>query len=487
MKILCLNPPFLAQFSREQRSPAVTKSGTIYYPMWLAYGAGALIQAGYDVDLVDAVPKNWTADEVRRHMEDFRPDMLVCATSTPSIYADLKMAEIAKAVNPGMVTVFVGVHVSALPRETLQESEYADAVVVGEYERTLVELAGKLSESRTAWNSIRGLAYRNNGSIEVNPPRAPIRDLDALPMVAEVYKKFLNFKDYFYSIARYPEVTLITGRGCAHRCIYCVYPQNMTGRNVRFRDIDAVLDEWDYVQRNFEGVKELFIEDDAMTLNPERCRELMRRKIERKIKIGFTANSRADVDLETLKWLKKGGCRLFCVGFESGDQGILNNMHKNLTLDQSRAFVRNAKKAGIMVHGCYLVGLPGETEETLERTLAFAKELNTDTAQFFPLMVYPGTEAYQWAKSNDYLATEQFDRWLTEDGLHNCVVRRPDLTHKQLVEFCDCARREFYLRPRYMMFKLKQVMFRPDEARRTFKSLRRFWKYLFAGSFKSRK
>ena len=487
MKILCLNPPFLDHFSREQRSPAVTKSGTIYYPMWLAYGAGALIQAGYDVDLIDAIPRSWTLEDVRAHIETTRPSMVVCATSTPSVYSDLAVAKVAKSVDSRIVTVFVGVHVSALPQETLKSSDFADAVVVGEYEHTLVELAGKISSGEYDWQNIKGLAFRNEGKIQITPPRPPIEDLDSLPMVAEVYKRFLNFKDYFYSIARYPEVTLITGRGCAHSCIYCVYPQNMTGRRVRFRDIDSVLDEWQYVQENFEGVKELFIEDDAMTLNPKRCQSLMKRKIERKIKIGFTANSRADVDLETLKWLKKGGCRLLCVGFESGDQTILDNMHKNLKLDQSREFVKNAKKAGIMVHGCYLVGLPGETEETLERTLEFAKELNTDTAQFFPLMVYPGTEAYQWAKSNNYLVTEQFDQWLTPDGLHNCVVQGPDLTHKHLVEFCDRARREFYLRPRYMLFKLRQVMFRPDEARRTFKSLRRFWKYLFAGSFKNKK
>ena len=137
-----------------------------------------------------------------------------------------------------------------------------------------------------------------------------------------------------------------------------------------------------------------------------------------------------------------------------------------------------------MVHGCYLVGLPGDTTETLEETLASAKELNTDTAQFFPLMVYPGTEAYDWAKQEGYLLTEDFNCWLTEDGLHNCVVERPDLTHQQLVAFCDRARREFYLRPRYMIFKLKQVMTRPDEARRTFKSLKKFWRYLLFGSSK---
>ena len=484
MKILCLNPPFLPAFSREQRSPAVTKSGTIYYPMWLAYGAGSLLKAGHDVDLIDGVVRNWTREDIEVYIREKQPDMLVCATSTPSIVSDLSVAALAKAVRPDIRMVFVGVHVSAEPRKSLEMCPEADAVVIGEYDATLVEIAGVSSPAGESWKSIRGLAWRDGNIIQINEKRPYIADLDSLPMVAEIYHRFLDFRDYFYSIARWPEVTLITGRGCDHHCIYCVYPQNMTGHQVRYRSIDNVLDEWEYVENNFSGVRELFIEDDAMTLDRERLRKLMARKIERGIRIGFTANSRADVDYETLKWMKKGGCRLLCVGFESGNQGILDRMGKKLRLEQSVQFTRDAKKAGVMVHGCFLVGLPGETRETLEETLEFAKRLTPDTAQFFPLMVYPGTAAYRWAQKEGYLLTEDFSRWLTDDGMHNCVVERPDLSNRELVEFCDRARREFYLRPRYMMFKLCQIMTRPDEARRTLKSFKKFWKYLLMGSFR---
>jgi len=482
VKILCLNPPFLAQFSREQRSPAVTKSGTIYYPMWLAYGAGSLQKAGNDVVLIDSITKNWTHDDVRQWLMEHQPGMIVCATSTPSIGLDLQIADIAKEISPDITTVFVGVHVSAESVGTLESCKAADAVVIGEYDYTLVELSEKVASNDKDWKSVKGLAWRDGDKIIVNEPRPYIQDLDELPMVAEVYHKHLNYKDYFYSILRWPEVTVITGRGCDHHCIYCVYPQNMTGHKVRYRSIDNVLDEWEYVEKNFDGVKELFIEDDAMTLDRERLRKLMARKIERGIKIGFTANSRADVDLETLKWMKKGGCRLLCVGFESGNQTILNNMGKRLKLEQSRQFVKDAKKAGVMIHGCFLVGLPGETRETLEETLKFAKELTPDTAQFFPLMVYPGTAAYKWAKENDYLITENYSKWLNEEGMHNCVVEREDLTNRELVEFCDRARREFYLRPRYIVFKFRQILFHPEEAKRTFKSLKKFWRHLLFGS-----
>lgn len=487
MKILCLNPPFLKLYSREQRSPAVTKSGTIYYPMWLAYGAGSLLKAGHDVDLIDGVTRNWTRQDVQDYLLTHKPEMIVFASSTPSIHNDQQFAELAKSILPESVIVFVGVHASAEPNRTLNDCCAIDAVAVGEFDYTLVELATAVEQKHTEWSGIDGIAWRRNGEVVINKRREYIQDLDALPMVAEIYHKYLDFKDYFYSIARWPEVTLITGRGCDHHCIYCVYPQNMTGHRVRYRSIENVLDEWEYVEKNFSGVKELFIEDDAMTLDTDRLQKLMARKIERGIKIGFTANSRADVDLETLKWLKKGGCRLLCVGFESGNQEILNRMGKKLTLDQSYQFVKDAKKAGIMIHGCFLVGLPGETKETLEETLAFAKKLTTDTAQFFPLMVYPGTAAYRWAQKEEYLLTDDFSQWLTEDGMHNCVVERPDLTNRELVEFCDRARREYYLRPRYMAFKLNQILTHPAEAKRTLKSMKRFWKYLLFGSFKNNK
>ena len=487
MKILCLNPPFLKLYSREQRSPAVTKSGTIYYPMWLAYGAGSLLKAGYDVDLIDGVTRNWSRQDVQEYLLAHEPEMIVCASSTPSIHNDQQIAELAKSVLPDTVIVFVGVHVSAEPNRTLDDCSAIDVVAVGEFDYTLVELASAVAQKNSDWSGIDGIAWRQNGEVVINRRREYIQDLDSLSMVAEIYHKYLDFKDYFYSIARWPEVTLITGRGCDHHCIYCVYPQNMTGHKVRYRSIENVLDEWEYVEKNFPGVKELFIEDDAMTLDTDRLQKLMARKIERGIKIGFTANSRADVDLETLKWLKKGGCRLLCVGFESGNQGILNRMGKKLTLEQSYQFVKDAKKAGIMIHGCFLVGLPGETKETLEETLAFAKKLTTDTAQFFPLMVYPGTAAYRWAQKEGYLLTDDFSQWLTDDGMHNCVVERPDLTNRELVDFCDRARREYYLRPRYIVFKLNQILTHPSEAKRTLKSMKRFWKYLLFGSFKNNK
>jgi radical SAM superfamily enzyme YgiQ (UPF0313 family) len=195
------------------------------------------------------------------------------------------------------------------------------------------------------------------------------------------------------------------------------------------------------------------------------------------------ANSRCDVDRETLALMKKAGCYSLCIGIESGSQTVLDEMRKGLKLDQVRRFVADCHEAGILLHGCFLLGGPGETRETMEQSLAFAKELPLDTAQFFPLMVYPGTEAYEWAKEKGYLATEDFSEWLTPDGLHNCLLSRPELSAAQVVDFSDKARRSFYLRPRFVVYKAKQVLSDFGELFRLVRAARTFYRYLWRGSF----
>ncbi|MEK7376777.1 MAG: radical SAM protein, partial [Candidatus Margulisiibacteriota bacterium] len=352
---------------------------------------------------------------------------MVLDTSTPSIHSDIQTAEAIKRENPDTFLIMVGTHVSATPEETLQSSTAIDAVARHEYDYTLLHLAEILSKGADL-EKIDGISLRKNGKILHNKDRELIKNLDELPFVSRVYKRHLKVENYFYSITRYPQITLITARGCAHRCIYCVYPQTMHGMKYRCRSIEDVVEEFLYIQKEFPQVKEIFIEDDTLTLNRRRCREFSELMLKKGVKIPWTANSRADVDPETLKVMKAAGCRLLCVGVESGDQKILDNIQKGITLEKIHKFVKDARKAGILIHACFMAGNPGETKETLQKTLRFAKELSTDTAQFFPLMVYPGTKAYWWAKENGYLTTQNYSEWLTDKGLHNCVVSTPELS-----------------------------------------------------------
>jgi len=481
MLILLLNPPFLKKFSRPQRSPAVTKSGTLYFPMWLAYAAGVLSENGFEVDFVDAPADGYSPDDIIKRVRESQPALIILDTSTPSIYNDVAVASQLKEICPSSFVTLVGTHVSALPEETLNIDARIDAIARYEYDYTLLDLA-KTLESQGNLRSVSGLSFREGNNIIHNPARPYIENLDELPFVSKVYKKFLRIENYFNPNALYPMVTITTSRGCPFPCTFCVYPQTLMGRGFRVRSVENVVAEMEYIVENFPQAKAVFFEDDTMTVNKNRCKELAERILQKSVKISWTANARVGLDYETMRAMKKAGCRSFCVGFESGSQKILDNMKKKSKLEEMESFMASARKAGILIHGCFMAGLPGETKETLQETLALAKRLNPDTVQFYPVMVYPGTEAYAWYKERGLISTSDYKQWITQEGLHNTVISTDTLSSEELVRFCDHARRAFYLRPSYLFYKAKQMLTSPREIRRTFKSARTFFKYLIKGS-----
>ncbi len=481
MNVLFLNPPYLKNFSRPQRSPAVTKSGTLYFPMWLAYAAGVLEKDGFDIDLIDAPADNHDLDYVLKRAKDFTPDLIVLDTSTPSIYNDIETAGILKDEFPDSFVILVGTHVSALPEETLRSSPKIDAIAVHEYDFTLRELAGTLEEKGDLAD-VRGICWRREGSVVCNPQRAYIDDLDKIPFVSRVYKKFLKIENYFNPNALYPMVTITASRGCPFPCTFCVYPQTMMGQGFRLRSVENVVAEMEYIEENFPQAKAIFFEDDTFTVNKKRCRELSELIIKKGLRISWTTNARVGLDFDTMSIMKKAGCRQFCVGFESGSQKILDNMKKKTHIEDMERFMKDAKRAGILIHGCFMVGLPGETNETMQETLALAKRLTPDTMQIYPVMIYPGTKAYEWYKEKGLISVDDFSRWLTPDGLHNTVISTEELSSEELVRFCDNARRAFYLRPGYILYKLGQMIAHPREIKRTAKSARTFMKYLLKGT-----
>jgi radical SAM superfamily enzyme YgiQ (UPF0313 family) len=485
MRILSLNPPFHDKFSREMRSPAVTKSGTLYFPMWLAYATGLLEKEGNEIIFIDAPALCLGLKDVIAKVEPFKPEFMLMNTSTPSIYNDISAAGELKAAFPGLFTFLVGPHVSAMPEDVLAHTDFVDAVAIGEFDITVLDLVRTLKDQGNL-STVKGIVFKKDGIVVRTEAREFIENLDSIPFVSTVYKKHLDYTKYFYGHSKHPLVVFVTGRGCPFQCTFCVYPQTMHGRRYRFRSVKNVADEFEYIYKNFPDIREIMIEDDTLTVNRERCRELSEELIRRGLnRIPWSANSRADVDYATMALMKKAGCRLFCVGFESGSQEILDNIKKKTTLEKIRRFSLDAKRAGIMIHGCFMVGNRGETQATLEKTLSLACELNPDTAQFFPIMIYPGTEDYEWFKKKGFLTSEDFSKWVTEKGLHNSVVSNPELTHKQLVNFCDYARRKFYLRPGYLLLKLKQSLLHPGEAKRNLMAFRTFAKHLF-GSHQAR-
>jgi len=474
MKVLMLNPPYFPRYSRQSRSPCVTKGGTFYYPYLLAYATGVLDKSGFDVGLVDAVAKGWTHEQTADFAKKINPGLVVIDTSTPSIYNDVKMADEIKNVLPNTHISLVGTHPTNLPLETMKMSKVIDSVCMDEYDFTVRDLA-KALESGSGTYEVEGITYRKGARIKTNKPRPRIRNLDELPFVSEVYKKHLNIRDYFYASLMYPQVTILTARGCPFNCSFCNSPFKASYRP---RSAENVVEEFEYIRNELPGVREIMIEDETFPANRKRTKELCELIIKSKTDLKWSCNARVDTDLELMKTMKKAGCRLMCVGFESPKQSVLKNIHKGTTRDMQLRFMANTRKAGLLINGCFILGLPGDTKETIADTVEFAKELNPDTAQFYPIMVYPGTEAYGWAKNNSYLTTEDYSRWNTVDGLHNTTISRPGLTDGELLKLCDEARRIFYMRPKYVAKKMVQSVMKPGELKRNMKSSKTFFRHI---------
>lgn len=475
MNILFVNPPFKAEYgkySREARSAMITNSGVIYYPLWLLYAAGVCKKEKYKVTFLDAPAKKmnhkqsfeWIKDKNQKY------DLIVIDTSTPSIYNDSKFAGDLKEIFPKAFIILVGTHPTALPEETLKLDERIDAVAVGEFDYIIRDLA-KAIENKEDLKQVKGLVYKNNNEIIKNKKAELITDLDEIPFVAELVKEFLDPKDYFFAASAYPEIQIFTGRGCPARCYFCVYPQTIHGHKYRVRSAKNVVDEFEYIVNKLPEVKEVVIEDDTFTIDKERVKQICNLLIERGLnkKIKWLCNARVNLDYETMKLMKKAGCKLIIPGIESGSQEMLNNMKKGTTIKQIEEYVKNAKKAQLLIHACYMVGNKGETKQTMEDTLKFAIKLNTDTAQFYTLHPYPGTEAYNWAVENGYLNNKNYENWIKEDGTHNCVINLDNISSKELVDFCDYARKKYYLRPKYILKKLGQSLKSWDELVRNVK------------------
>lgn len=482
MKILMLNPPFLPKYSRSSRSPAVTKSGTIYYSLWLSYATGVLEKAGHEVLLIDAPAEGTDLSEIRNRIVNFKPGMAVFDTSTPSIHSDVKVLEEVKSWFDGkLLTVLVGTHPSALADETIELSPAIDVIARREYDYTLRELADRMQAANVDFSQILGITYRQGNEIKSTEDRPYIENLDEIPWVSKVYKKHVDINNYFYAHTKAPVISFFAGRGCPNKCFYCVYPQVMFGHKYRHRTAEDIVGELEYIVQEFPDVKEVLIDDDNFTVDQDHVKRICDLIIQKGIKISWTVEARVNLRYDVMVAMKKAGCRLLVTGFESGDQQILNNIDKGATITQAEQYCENANKAGLRVHGCFMVGNKGETRETMEKTLQFALKLKPDTAQFFPLMVYPGTRAYIWAQDNSFIRAESYRDWLNEEGMHNCVLNTDKLTAKELVDFCDEARRRFYLRPGYLVTKTFDLVKNPSEIKRTVKAGSVLIKHLFKG------
>ena len=460
MRTLFLNPPSFEGFDggASSRWPATREIESYWYPIWLCYPAGMLP----DSKVVDAPPHKISIEATVEMAKDF--EFLVLFTSTPGFRSDARMATMMKDVNPNLKVAFVGPHVSVLPEQCLKDAPAIDFVVRGEFDYPIVDFAnGKPLEE------ISNVTFRKNGGFQHNKEVDKIENLDQLPWVTKVYQRDLDFTRYNVPFLLNPFIALFTERGCPAMCTFCLWPQTLSGHPWRIRSADDVAGEAKWALENFPGLKEIFFDDDTFNIRKSRVIELCAKL--KPLNFTWSCTSRVTADYETLKAMKDAGCRLLIVGYESGDPQILKNIKKGATVERAIDFTRDCKKLGLVIHGDFIIGLPGETRASIERSIDFAKRLDTETIQVSIAHPYPGTEFYDYVKKNDLIT---LDSMTDESGHQLPNVRYPDLDRGDLVEAVERFYGEFYFRPKVVWRIVRKAVFNGAERRRLAKEAREY-------------
>ncbi|PTD20450.1 hopanoid biosynthesis associated radical SAM protein HpnJ [Sphingomonas fennica] len=444
------------QMKREVRS--------FWYPTWLAQPA-ALVEGS---KLIDAPAHDLSFDDIKH--EAYARDLVILHTSTPSFRQDVKTAEMLKALNPDLKIGLIGAKVAVQAQESLAASEAIDFVARNEFDFTIKDVADGQN-----WASIKGISYRNaQGVIVHNDDRPVLEDMDALPFVSPIYKRDLVIEKYFGGYLKHPYVSFYTGRGCKSRCTFCLWPQTVGGHNYRTRSIGHVIEEVKYVMREMPQVKEIFFDDDTLTDNAPRVEALAREL--GKLGVTWSCNAKANVPYDTLKVMKDNGLRLLLVGYESGNQKILHNIKKGLRVDVARQFTKDCHALGIVIHGTFILGLPGETKETIEETIRYAQEINPHTIQVSLAAPYPGTFLYRQATENGWF--DGTDHLLTDHGNQIAQLSYPHLNSTEIFASVEDFYKRFYFRPRKIGAIVGEMIRDQDMMKRRLREGVEFFRFL---------
>ena len=426
---------------------------SFWFPTWLAQPA-ALVP---DSKLIDAPPAGTTLAEVTAQAHDF--DLVVMHTSVPSFDSDVKCAEALKAANPALKIGMIGAKVAVKSDESLVDAPVVDFVARNEFDFTIKEVADDLP-----WSSILGLSYRNEERMIVhNPDRPILEEMDSLPSVIDVYHRDLKIEDYFIGYLKHPYISVYTGRGCKSRCTFCLWPQTVGGHRYRTRSVENVVAELKRAKELWPQVKEFFFDDDTFTDDLPRAEAIAKGLGE--LGITWSCNAKANVPRETLVKLKAGGLRLLLVGYESGDQQILHNIKKGMRVEVAEKFTQDCHDLGIQIHGTFIVGLPGETLETLEKTKAWARKINPHTIQVSLAAPYPGTFLYDQAVENGWLDVNNAEL-INDKGVQIAPLHYPNLSHDQIFHSVEDFYKKFYFRPQKIGSIVKEMVMDFDMMKR---------------------
>ena len=477
MRIAVLNPTYGHNFVRVARWAAKSRGRVQRHPEYLLTAIQVLLDAGHEVRFIDAAARNLSFRHVLADLKKFSPQMLVIHATTPSIYNDIDQAQEIKTRTRCQV-VFIGQHVTAEPDNTFKLGfGVVDCIARGEYDYTLRDLA-----NGQAIPQINGLTWHNGQKVVRNLDREPL-DVNELPFPA-----WHLIRPEWYPDAgkKYPFLTLMTGRGCNNACSFCRDPQLMYGYRLRMRSAQKVADEMEYDLDVHPKIREIMFETDTFAADADHvrevCREIMARDLHKRI--CWSCNMRIDTDLTLLPLMREAGCRMLMVGYEFGyDQAFRAVRKGGVNVQMAREFSIRAHEQGFTVHGCFMIGAPGETRETARATIDFAKSLPLDTIQITGIAVYPGTRLYTWAKENGYLLANDWSEWLTAEREQKTLLSYPQLSHEEINELIDVGLKEFYLRPRQIIAMLFSIRSLGDLLRKIY-GLKAFLSYFVTKALK---
>src|SRR4051812_43491064 len=459
MRTLFLNPPSFEGFDggASSRWPASREIESYWYPVWLCYPAGMLP----DSKVVDAPPHKISIEQTVAMASDF--EFLVLFTSTPGFHVDVKIAQMMKDVNPKLKVAFVGPPVTVEPEKALKETAI-DFVVRREFDHQIAAYA-----KGTPLEELPGVSFRKNGAFVHNPEGGFIENLDELPWVSKVYKRDLDFRKYNVPFLLNPYLSFYTSRGCPAMCTFCLWPQTHSGHRWRLRSSTDIANECKYVLENFPGLKEIFFDDDTFNYKKDRTIELCSKL--KPLNFTWSCTSRVTTDYDTLKAMKEAGCRLLIVGYESGDAQILKNIKKGANIEMAERFTANCKKLGLVIHGDFIVGLPGETRESIRKTIDFAKKLDNETIQVSIAHPYPGTEFHDYALKNNLISIGNI---VDERGNQLPKVVYENLNEAELMDWVERFYSEYYFRTRVIWRMVRKVIFNSHDRKRLAKEAREY-------------
>jgi radical SAM superfamily enzyme YgiQ (UPF0313 family) len=373
--------------------------------------------------------------------------LILVETSTPSIEFDLATAEAVKRLSPGIFVALLGSHVTHFDRQTIAENPAVDAVVRGEFEYTCADLARALDQGADL-ATVQGITYRDEaGEPRRNPDRPLFEPLDDMPFPARHIVKDAGYRAGIYSGGL--PTAMVSSRGCPYRCTFCLWPDVLYGHKFRARSAENVVDEIEEAVRTY-GHDEIYFDDDTFTIDRQRVMDICRLIIERGLhkEVEWIAQCRVDtVDREMLEAMKAANCGYILFGVESGSPKMLKKMKKGITLDKVRHAFKLTRQVGIKTQAFFLFGMPGETKDTIQETIDFAKEINASSTQFAVAIPHPGTALYQECKENGWLTSQDWADYTAEMSL----IETPWLTADEVEAARIRAYREYYYRPRFIV------------------------------------